>query len=204
MALVLHNAAEAAKRPSKKRRPTVPQIPGGEVLIEVQPTDSGREALQRLHKAAHAPSLVTLAAHFPPSSAPCSTRDARLVADAAKALCRGATATHLRGLEVSGQVPSQCVDAVLSTLSLQPKQSVSCGLRYVTLESLALSAESTRLLCGALGKCPASIISLRRCNLTDDCAIHVANLIRAHACQRDESAWARGLRLDASKRRLPG
>jgi hypothetical protein len=204
MALVLHNAAAAAKRPPKKRKAPIPTIPGGEVLIEVQPTDSGREALQRLHKAALAPSLVTLAAHFPPSSAPCSTRDARLVADAAKALCRGATATHLRGLEVSGQVPSQCVDAVLSTLSLQPKQSVSCGLRYVTLESLALSAESTRLLCGALGKCPASIISLRRCGLDDDCAIHVANLIRAHACQRDESAWARGLRLDASKRRLPG
>jgi hypothetical protein len=204
MALVLHNAAEAAKRPPKKRKAPVPTIPNGEILLEVQPTDSGREALQRLHKASLAPSLVTLAAHFPPSSAPCSTRDARLVADAAKALCRGATATHLRGLEVSGQVPSQCVDAVLSTLSLQPKQSVSCGLRYVTLESLALSAESTRLLCGALGKCPASIISLRRCGLTDDCSIHIANLIRAHACQRDESAWARGLRLDASKRRRPG
>ncbi|CAH0378679.1 unnamed protein product [Pelagomonas calceolata] len=204
MALVLHNAAEAAKRQPNKRKTPVPTVPGGEVLIEVQPTDAGREALQRLHKASNAPSLVTLAAHFPPSSAPCSTRDARLVADAAKALCRGATATHLRGLEVSGQVPSQCVDAVLSTLSLQPKQSVSCGLRYVTLESLALSAESTRLLCGSLGKCPASIISLRRCGLDDSCAIHVANLIRAHACQRDESAWARGLRLDASKRRLPG
>ena len=175
MALVLHNAAEAAKRPPKKRKAPVPTIPNGEILLEVQPTDAGREALQRLHKAAHAPSLVTLAAHFPPSSAPCSTRDARLVADAAKALCRGATATHLRGLEVSGQVPSQCVDAVLSTLSLQPKQSVSCGLRYVTLESLALSAESTRQLCGALGRCPASIISLRRCGLNDDCAIHVAN-----------------------------
>mgnify|MGYP007045175797 CR=1 FL=1 len=85
MALVLHNAAEAAKRQPKKRKTHVPVIPGGEILLEVQPTDSGREALQRLHKAAHAPSLVTLAAHFPPSSAPCSTRDARLVADAAAA-----------------------------------------------------------------------------------------------------------------------
>ena len=47
MALVLHNAAEAAKRPPKKRN--VPTIPNGEILLEVQPTDSGREALQRLH-----------------------------------------------------------------------------------------------------------------------------------------------------------
>ena len=66
MALVLHNAAEAAKRQPKKRKTHVPTIPGGEILLEVQPTDSGREALQRLHKAAHAPSLVTLAAHFRP------------------------------------------------------------------------------------------------------------------------------------------
>ena len=86
---------------------------------------------------------------------------------------------------MSGQVPAQCVDAVLSTLSLQPKQSVSCGLRYVTLDGLALSSDSTRLLCEHK-QVPRVHHFIKTMWLDDACAIHVANLIRAHACQRDE------------------
>ena len=197
-ALVLR-PANASQRASKKRR-TAPEVPGGEIVLDVTPTDAGRQALMTLAKAAQSPSLVTLAAHFPQRSGS-STRDAKAVADAAKALCKGAAATHLRGLEVSGTIPEAYIQAALTTI-MHTKHAVQCGLRYVTLDGLQLGEGSARMLLGALGRCPASIISLRRCGLTDASAIHVANLIRAHAAQRDEAAWARGLRGTAVK--LPG
>jgi len=197
-ALVLR-PANASKRASKKRR-TVVEVPGGEIVLDVSPTDAGCQALTALAKAAQSPSLITLAAHFPRRSG-ASTRDAKAVADAAKALCKGAASTHLRGLEISGTIPEASIQAALTTI-MHTKLNVQCGLRYVTLDGLQLGEGSARMLLGALGRCPASIISLRRCGLTDGSAIHVANLIRAHAAQRDEAAWARGLRGTAVK--LPG
>ncbi|KAG6610206.1 LRR-containing protein [Phytophthora cinnamomi] len=68
-------------------------------------------------------------------------------------------------------------------------------LEDVSLNGTNLGDEGLEAIAMALGKCPKlHLLSLARCNLTDNARDHIAKIITLHGVIKDESVWSSSLR----------